>query len=337
MPLRDRPLLVGGIDRDLYAPRPALEHALLQSVEAGRNVLLIGPAGSGKSTTLRKLATDLHTQGRRGALVLAAPASSTSELLALLRSELTPLEIEDPIEARTEMLRSQSQDAPVINLIDAARKLGKAEETVIMLDGPVSAAIVYELFGRLREELWALPHQWVLALRTDQSAAARKPPADAFFPQLIEIPPLEPSEIRDLVERALTADELRTVRAELANYGELPLRDYPSEMHYPRDVVNLAHRALAGTLHSRDVQVRRTTLAADLGQSALVALTELEALGRPISAGDEEFLLRTGWTEAHARRLLAQMERGGVLSSISDTTAGSPGRPRKLYVLRPNV
>jgi energy-coupling factor transporter ATP-binding protein EcfA2 len=337
MPLRDRPLLVGGIDRDLYVPRPELEHALLQSVEAGRNVLLIGPAGSGKSTTLRKLAADLRTQGRHGALVLAAPASSTSELLALLRSELMPHEIEDPIEARTEMLRRQSHEAPVINLIDAVRKLGKAGETVIMLDGPVSSAIVYELFGRLREELWALPHQWVLTLRTDQSAAARKPPADAFFPELIEIPPLEPSQIGDLMKRALTEDELVTVVAELASHGELLRKDYSNETHYPREVVNLAHRALAGTLHSREVELRRAKLAADLGRNASVALTELEALGRPVSAGDEEFLRRTGWTEAHARRLLALMKQGGILSSIADATAGNPGRPRKLYVPKQDI
>jgi energy-coupling factor transporter ATP-binding protein EcfA2 len=333
MSLRDRPLLVDGIDRDLYVSRPDLEHSLLQSVEAGRNVLLVGPPGSGKSTTLRKLSADLSAHGRRGTLVLASPASTTEELLALIRSDVLPFDADTPIEvARSELLRSQSQEVPVINLIDTVRKLGKAEEAVIMLDGPVSAEMVYELFGRLREELWALPHQWVLALRTAQSAAARKPPADAFFPELIEIPPLQASEIDELLERALNGTELRTVREDLASRGEFPPRDYPSEMRYPREVVGLAHRALAGTLQSRDAELRRVTLAADLSRSASMALSEIEALARPVSAGDEEFLKRTGWTEAHARRLLAQMERAGVLSSMSDITPRSPGRPRKLYV-----
>jgi energy-coupling factor transporter ATP-binding protein EcfA2 len=337
MPLRDRPLLVGGVDRDLYVPRPELEHSLLQSVEAGRNVLLIGPPGSGKSTTLRKLAVDLRARGRRGVLVLASPASTSEELLAMIGRETYSLGVEAPGDVlRTELPGSRGHEVPLVNLIETVRKLGLDEEAVIMLDGPLSAEIVYELFGRLREELWALPHQWVLALRTEQSAPARKAPADAFFPQLVEIPSLQPSEIRDLLGRALSNEELLAVWAELEHHDIYPFHG-PSEVVYPREVVNLGHRALAGTLHSLDSDLRRTALASDLGPSALMALAEIEALGKPVSAGDQEFLLRVGWTEAHARRLLAQMENSGVLSSISDTTAVGPGRPRKLYVPKHNV
>lgn len=332
-------MLVGGIDRDLYVPRPQIEHALSRSLAAGRNVLLVGPPGSGKSTALRKLTADLRDDRRRHLLVLASTARTTEELLALIRSELFPLGLERAVadDLRTGASRGQHGESTVLTLIDAVRTLDRVEDTVIMLDGPLSPEIVHELFGRLREELWGLPHQWVLALRNDQSAAARKPPADAFFPEVIELPPLQRDQVDDLLDRALTDEELLRVQAALTSPDARASADLLNGVHYPRDVVNLAHRALAGKLDSSTGELRRRELAAGAGRSTLVALAEMEALRRPISAGDAEFLERTGWTEAHARRLLAQMEHIGLVSSIADTTAATPGRPRKLYVLKIDV
>ncbi len=88
MRFRDRPLLVDGLDADLYVQRPALERPLLAALARERNVLLLGPPGSGKSTTLRKLAGDLRKEGRQVALVNAGAARSTEDLLALVTSEL---------------------------------------------------------------------------------------------------------------------------------------------------------------------------------------------------------------------------------------------------------
>jgi MoxR-like ATPase len=50
MRFRDTDLLVDGLDADLYLERPELERSLSEPLAAGRNVLLLGEPGSGKST-----------------------------------------------------------------------------------------------------------------------------------------------------------------------------------------------------------------------------------------------------------------------------------------------
>ena len=174
MRFRDRPLLVDGIDADLYVPRPDLESLLLEKILAHRNILLVGPSGSGKSTALHKLAVDLRNAGQRAVLVNAGAGRSASDLLALVANELDLPDLQpDP-----------NLGTPVVSLVRSVRQLAQAPASVILLDDPHHPDSAYELFGRLREELWALPHQWVVAIRAGQSPSLRRPPADAFFPEV---------------------------------------------------------------------------------------------------------------------------------------------------------
>jgi adenylate kinase family enzyme len=316
MYFRDRPLLVDGIDADLYVPRPDLEDLLLEKVLAHRNILLVGPPGSGKSTALHKLAVDLRNAGQRAVLVNAGAAGSASDLLALVSNELDLPELQpDP-----------SLTTPVVSLVRSVRQLAQAPESIILLDDPHHPDSAYELFGRLREELWALPHQWVVAIRTDQSPSLRRPPADAFFPEVVEVPPLNEPEIEQVLRNGLDPDEARLV---LAN-SQRPLVDYP------RDVARFARQVLGGRLEQeQDAARRRAEVAGDLGRAASMALAEIEALGAPVAAGDANFLKRLGWTRPHAARTLAAMEDAGVLRGFP-ANEDRPGRPRKLYEPNPH-
>jgi adenylate kinase family enzyme len=316
MRFRDRPLLVDGLDADLYVQRPALERLLLEALARQRNVLLLGPRGSGKSTTLRKLAGDLRKEGRQVALVNAGAARSAEDLLALVSSELDLPELHPDPNIAT----------PVVSLVRSVRHIAQAPQSVILLDDPPDAEGAYELFGRLREELWALPHQWVVAMRSDHSSALRRPPADAFFSETIEIPPFDEREIEQLLRQGLDPDEAQRV---LAN-GARPLLDYP------REVTRFARQVLEGTVEEdQHAARRRAEIALGLGRPASMALAEIEALGAPIAAGDRSFLERMGWTRPHAARTLAKMEDAGVLRSFTDATEDRPGRPRKLYEPNP--
>jgi adenylate kinase family enzyme len=317
MRFRDRPLLVDGLDADLYVQRPALERPLLAALARERNVLLLGPPGSGKSTTLRKLAGDLRKEGRQVALVNAGAARSTEDLLALVTSELDLPELQPDPNLAT----------PVVSLVRSVRHIAQAPQSVILLDDPPDAEGAYELFGRLREELWALPHQWVVAMRSDHSSALRRPPADAFFSETIEIPPFGEREIEQLLRKGLDPDEAQRVLTD----GPRPLLDYP------REVTRFAREVLEGTLEeNQHAAHRRAEIALGLGRTASLALTEIEALGAPIAASDTSFLERMGWTRPHAARTLAKMEDAGVLRSFTDATEDRPGRPRKLYEPNPH-
>ncbi|MGH2855196.1 MAG: ATP-binding protein [Solirubrobacteraceae bacterium] len=317
MRFRDRPLLVDGLDADLYVQRPVLEHLLLEALARRRNVLLLGPPGSGKSTTLRKLTGDLRKEGRQVELVNAGAAKSADDLLALVSSELDLQTLHPDPNLAT----------PVVSLVRSVRHLAQAPESVILLDDPLNADGAYELFGRLREELWALPHQWVVALRSNQSSALRRPPADAFFSETIEIPPLDEKEIEQMLHQGLDPEEAQLV---LAN-GARPLMDYP------REVARFARQVLQGTVEDEQRAAhRRAEIALGLGRTASMALAEIETLGAPVAASDPSFLERMGWTRPHASRTLAKMEDAGVLRSFTDATENRPGQPRKLYEVNPH-
>jgi hypothetical protein len=165
------------------------------------------------------------------------------------------------------------RDGPLlVDGIDADLYVERPDLERRLLD-PVDINGLFELFGRLREEVWALPHQWVVEVSSEQSGALRQPPADAFFSAVFEIPPLDEQEIEQLLRRGLEEDEARVVLQQ----PKRPLMDYP------RDVVRYARSTLGGTLEGeQNAARRREVIAAGLGRTAHMALAEIEARGAPV-------------------------------------------------------
>jgi energy-coupling factor transporter ATP-binding protein EcfA2 len=317
MRFRDRPLLVDGLDAALYLDRPDLERRVLEPLATGGNVLLLGEAGSGKSTLLRKAAAGLAGPERPAVIVNAGLADDAAGLLELVRGALGG---EDDRGAPA----PGPPDPGGPGLLRAVRRLRRDPPAAILVDGLVDPDAGFDLFGRLRDELWALGHAWAVAARPRDSAPLRTPPADAFWSAVVEIPPLGDDEVGRLLRLGLSSDELGRVE-----------RVRPLAPAYPRQVIRAVRDALerggrdAGA--AVEAQVAR---AAALGRSEGLAAAELRDLGRPVSAHDPDLLGRLAWSRPYAQRILANLEEHRVVRSIPERT-DRPGRPRKLYELNP--
>ena len=102
----------------------------------------------------------------------------------------------------------------------------------ILVDGLLDGDVAYDLFGRLRDELWELGHVWLVAARPRDSGQMRTPPADAFWGTVVEIPPLSTSEVEELLCLGLDDDEQRLVFDSAAEWMAAELD--------PRDVIRSA-------------------------------------------------------------------------------------------------
>lgn len=80
----------------------------------------------------------------------------------------------------------------------------------ILVDGLIDSDVGYDLFGRLRDELWSSGHSWAVAVRPRDSAALRTPPADAFWSTVVEIPALTTEETERLLH--LGSQRMNTTR-----------------------------------------------------------------------------------------------------------------------------
>jgi hypothetical protein len=325
MQLRTRPLLVDGVDADRYVSRPELERQLRDAVRAERNTLLIGAPGSGKTTLLRKLSLDLADAGVPVAWVDASLADSPIEFLQLVELALRSTS-GDQGAIRSFMTVDPDQALPV-QLTTAVAQLPTGQPTAVLVDGALADQVAYEIFGRLRDRLWTLPHTWVLATTPQRSGALRAEPAAAFWSAHVTIGEMGAEEIDELLRRGLDGDELARVQAS----PTYPLRDTP------RRVIQLAHDLLDGTIAGNEQPARRREgIAARLGRPESMALAELEALGRPATASDDELLARLGWKRPYTGRVLTRLEDAGVVRSFPAPREGQ-GRPAKLYEPNPEI
>lgn len=305
MRLRNRPLLLGSLDEELYVSRPKLEQALYRALGDDRNMLLVGERGSGKTTLLRRLIVD--SPDRDFKIIDAGPVSTVHNLIRLIGRSLG----QDADE-------QQGASNDPVDLVEALSRLPHVPGVVLVIDGPLDPDVAYIFFGRLRDQVWRMPNTWIVTATPEEAGALRTPPADAFWSLVLEVGNLSTDEIDQLLDRGLDEQE----RAQLRAQAEQPI------FAPARHVVRWAQDVLDGRSPTDDRQLKER--ADKLGRQAAMALSELMALGRPAAAGDEELLRRLGWTRANASRWLSRMEEAEILRSFAGPSKGQ-GRPPKLY------
>ena len=165
----------------------------------------------------------------------------------------------------------------------------------------------HELFGRLRDGLWELPIQWVVA----GSASSLDPPADTFFDAVVELLPFDHEDLQELVRRRAasgTPDEgsllLSTAEPVIESVAPCTPRRALSVLRdlYLSDDLAEATRALASLQSAR----------ASLKPTANKLLDALIHHG-PTYAGDAELLAEVGVTRSRVVQLLAELEADGLV------------------------
>jgi hypothetical protein len=325
--LSGRPLADTAVDRRLYAPRR--EHGVLRkSAEQRLNVLLAGPRGSGKTTLLRQTLLDLREDDRPGAFIDGKLAPDAFSFLQLVRFQLgdapnLPQAVRERYAQAFSPRPNLGEAGRLLDLIEAMKDPSEEpEQTTLFVDGLPSPDVGHALFGRLRDELWQLPFNWIVAVDDRERAALMEPPADAFFDRLVNLGPMSSAEQVALLEKRVTVTS-RTALQPLTQASE----------GNPRLLLALARDAVEGGEAIDDLlagRARRETVASSLSRPAAMLLTELESLGAA-SASDEELLKRLGWTRPRATQVFAELERAGLVTSREEKGHGG-GRPRKIYL-----
>lgn len=330
MDLRGRPLLDTRLDRPLYLHRP-IHDEVLRALQHHNNVLVLGRRGAGKTTLLHQVAADMRATGTDAVEVEGRLAASGADLIRLIRSRLLPSngqprsydmtrrELLSDVDAKSRWDETGEVQEPLEVLAELADDLGE-EPRVVLCDEP-APGVAHTLFGRLRDELWRLPITWVVTGNDADEAAFLTPPADAFFERVLRIPDLTEDEQARLLE--LRADTEPVDRQLAGDRGATP-REL---LHVTRAVLEGATDARSATQAIAELDAR----ASALGRPAAMAYAELRSLG-PVSASDQRFLDRLGWTRERAVQVLNRMEAEGVLESFTERS--QRGRPRKLYRIR---
>jgi DNA-binding transcriptional ArsR family regulator len=327
-PLSGRPLFATAADSELYVSLTDVERRLGRAVERGLNTLILGDRGSGKTSLVQHLLFRRREAQQRPPAVYidGSVARGVMDVIELLRDQLG---VAGQL-GETVMQNLQSALKPTTPgvrdsrlVLARLRPLRDVEPVVVILDGLVDADVVHGLFGRLRDELWALPFTWVVTADTSQRSQFLTPPADAFFETIIELRGLTVDEQRELLRRRLP-DDWRNVSPLI---GE--------ERDNPRRLLTAAREAVVDERPIEDVlraAGAREQRAAQIGRAARMMLAELENLDRPVAGSDTELLQRLGVTRERASQVLKQLEQHGLVESFSEPA--ERGRPRKLYRLR---
>jgi len=332
MELPARPLLASALDARLFVDRKAELETLERNAESRLNSLVVGPPGIGKTSLLHQLERRLDSHAELEPIFVdgAGRAASPEELLSLINYRL------DEDRARFsyvgEAMQSAGRRPPrtgteqLLATLRTVREALAARErrAVLIIDELPSGETAHALFGQLRDELWGLPATWVVATRTSEQAAYRRPPASAFFESVVTVEPLPEKAAIQLLKKRTADTEIN---------GDLLRKIVTAADGQPVLLILLARQTLLEGRSLGDalgVQDERAQRARQLGDAATRLVAYIEADG-PVSASDTRMLSELGWTRSRATQVLRQLEQAG-LAEVSNERVGSSRR--KVYTLK---
>ena len=314
--ISQRPLSGSDADQRLFVDRHEETSAVMRALELGFNVLVLGDPKSGRTSMLRHVERLVVDSGRRTAFVDGYSHDGLHSFLEALRSTLGATPGEQPISTDPRSSVSESD----VSALDT----GPDDAATVFVDN-LAPGLAQTLFGRFRDALWQLPHQWVVAGLLVRRSEYLEPPADSFFDSIVELGPLKEEDALSLLR----------ARTEAAGDGaDAQLLERSMERIVKGTVERTPGALLAGAratlLRGPDSGfadlVELQNRASSIGRAHSMVFSELESMA-PVHAGDERLLQRLGYTRPRIVQILKDLERQGVVESRRE------GR-RQMYYLK---
>lgn len=325
--LGQRPLTASDADHQLFANRSDELKRLCRALDLGLNIYMWGPRGVGRTSLLhqvQRLRPDSRYVRLEGFKNLTERLDEVERVLSgkrLLQREQrvrrpSPLDAIASLQAYEVQTVTVAED-PVRRLRAAAGVDEDGPQRVLLVDD-LSRKALQEMFGRLRDNMWELPIQWVVAGETAHLSS----PADTFFDVSVELPLLDHDGLTELLQRR-AASGTSHERSQLLAPATSALKTIAPctprrALGVLRDVY-LSDDAAEVTDELLRVQEAR----AHLKPTANKVLEALLAHS-PAHAGDERLLAEVGVTRSRVVQLLGELEDAGLVA------AERVGR-RKLY------
>lgn len=323
MEISGRPLLATRVDEPLYLER-GNEGKILSAVLRGLNSLIIGDAGSGKTSLLHRLELKLRQQDSSVIYIDGRLSEELDEILDNLRIKLgikwppafhTSFDFLKPSFDGPQPPKSgASAEQTMRLLIDS---MDADNRWIVLMDSP-AREIAHTLFGRLRDNVWQLPITWIVSADSSASDAFRRAPADAFFEHVERIADIGSSEAQEILIRRGVAEGIA--------------RQVSKNETTPRLVLDFARRSILEPQATDKLQKSEGDFwfrFLDASRAAAMLATELRGQGA-ISASDKDIQRRMGWTRERLTQVLKELEAAG-LAKATDAADGKPGRPRRYY------
>lgn len=313
--LGQRPLGASDADFRLFANRSSELSRVSRSLRLGFNVYVAGSQGAGKTSFLHQVKR-VHPEARYVGLNWFDTAED--RLLAIEGALTGKSEVHHEGANLAEQLSKsfaviggvQVREVadPLRHLRQAAARIESETRLVLLLDD-LPTEHCYELFGRLRDEIWELPVQWVVTGTTAHLEA----PADSFFDTVIHLPLFEIEALQDLVSRRADSGTLeeRVALEDIAG----PVLDAVAPCT-PRQALS----AIRDVYLSDDFERASKDLAwvgearARLTGTAAKVIDSLMVHG-PTHAGDERLLAEVGVTRNRVVQVLGDLEVEGLVVS----------------------
>ena len=338
--LGQRPLTGSDADRKLFVNRTAELGHLQRAAQLDFNVLVLGERGIGLTSLLRQHQRYLEDADRPSHYAGAAVISDLPGLVETIRIAVTGRRLAlysdqpEPGESWFGFRVREADPDPLRELRDLREAESEAEPErgypIIILDEMYEPALVHQLFGRYRDEVWQLPFRWLVCGLATRRSRYLEPPADAFFDSVLTIDPLDDAAARDLLQARLAAASVDDAEAALRIISECD-RIVEQGRGNPRQILAAARDTVLRSPEETAAADRLVDTAATLGTTETLAVRHLLTNG-PTSASDTRLLERLDVTRARATQVLRRLEDAGLVYGFQDK--GGIGRPRKLYATR---